>query len=138
MQNLSYNAESGLNKILWVGIGGFFGASLRHLIGELVTRLAGNSAFPHSTLIVNLLGCLLIGTLLQLSATQTWFSPELRLLFVTGFLGSLTTFSTFGNDAVSLMQSDQHHIALAYLALHLVLGLGAVWLGQTAAGLLTR
>ena len=119
-------------------MGGFFGASLRYLIAAFITRLAGDSAFPHGTLTVNLIGSMLIGFSLHLAATQEWFSPEMKLLLVTGFLGALTTFSTFGNDAVSLMQKSQHNVAFIYLGAHLLFGLGAVWLGQALAGLVVK
>ena len=127
-----------MEKILWVGIGGFLGASMRHLIADFVVRIVGDSGFPHGTLTVNLIGSMLIGFLLHLAATQEWFSPELKLLLVTGFLGALTTFSTFGNDAVSLMQKSQHNIAFFYLGVHLLFGLGAVWLGQALAALVVK
>lgn len=115
-------------KLLFaVGLGGCLGAIARHLLGGWVQGLASSgSRFPWGTLAVNLLGCLAIG----LFAGQITRVPEAwRLFLVTGLLGGLTTFSTFGIDSVQLARGELPLLGLANVAAHLVLGLGAVALG---------
>lgn len=108
---------------LWVGVGGFVGAASRYLIAEWIGKPGG---FPFGTLAVNLIGCLLIGLLAGLR-------DEMRLLVVIGFLGGFTTYSSFGLDAVNLLREEPLQ-AFAYVGVHVVLGLGAVWVGLRLAG----
>ena len=120
-------------KLLFaVGCGGFLGAIARYLLGGWLQSFAisgttRTAAFPWGTLAVNVLGCLVIG----LFAGQITRVPETwRLFLVTGLLGGLTTFSTFGIDSVQLARGEMPLLGLANVAAHLVLGLGAVALGM--------
>lgn len=115
-------------KFVFVIIGGGLGAGVRYGINELTIRLWG-AAFPAGTLIVNLLGCLLIGLSFGLAGRAGWFTPEIRLFFITGFLGALTTFSTFALETVHAAQSGSSHQALAIVLLHNTMGLLAVMAG---------
>ena len=96
-----------MQNLLAVGLGGFLGAIARYTMGGFVdARL--NTRFPWGTLAVNVLGCLLIGLLLGLVSGrgQLSISESTRLFLVTGFLGSMTTFSTFGHETIELIQQD--------------------------------
>lgn len=117
-------------KVLLVGMGGFLGATMRYLTGGLVHQLVKNNYFPYGTLAVNLLGCFLIGLLAGLAENRQLFNPEVRLLVFIGFLGSFTTYSTFGYEVFGFAQDGQILSAAANVALHLVCGIGAVWFGQ--------
>jgi len=112
-------------KLLLVGIGGFFGAIARYGISGFFPR----EGFPTGTLVVNALGCLIMGNLMGLMMERQLFSPETRLLWMTGFLGALTTFSTFGAETVMLIREGSRLLALLNVAANVVLGLGAVVLG---------
>lgn len=107
-----------ITQVALVALGGAGGASCRFLIGKC---LPPGSGLPLATLAVNLLGCLLIGLLAHLE--DRW-----RLVLITGFLGGFTTYSAFGLESIKLLQERPLH-AVLYLGLHLILGLGAVWLG---------
>jgi len=85
---------------------------------------------PYGTLVVNLLGCLLIGLGSQLAANYHWFTPELRFLILVGFLGAFTTFSTYSNEGIGMIQDDRMSAALFYMGGSVILGLCAVWVGQ--------
>jgi len=122
-----------LNKILLIGAGGFVGAIIRYWVGSYIQDLSKGAAFPYATLLINVTGCLVIGYLARLTLHNV-LSLEMRLLLITGFLGAYTTFSTFGNETVLLMQSNNSLLAYMYIAASIILGLGAVWLGQTLAG----
>ena len=113
-----------------VGAGGFLGAVLRFLAREFVQRLFPHSAFPYGTLAVNVVGCLLIGLLAGLAETRQALSPELRSFLLIGLLGGFTTYSTFGYEAFEMARGAARLDLLAYVGLHLVAGLGAVWLGH--------
>lgn len=85
--------------------------------------------FPLPTLLVNLLGCLLIGVLYGLWLERPELSPVLRQLLVTGLLGAFTTFSTFSLDTLRLLENGEGLLALGYVLLSVCIGLLATWAG---------
>jgi CrcB protein len=89
-----------MEKLLLVMVGGGLGAASRYGISLLAVKMWG-TRFPWGTLTVNLAGCFLIGLLFGLSDRVRLLTPEMRLLLITGFLGALTTFSTFSIETVS-------------------------------------
>ena len=122
-----------MGKILWVGLGGFLGSIVRYLLSGYIQHLVRGAGFPYGTLAVNLTGCLFIGFLSQWVETRGFLSPEARLFVFIGLLGGFTTFSTFSNETMNLWQVGEGAIALANVAVHVGLGLGAAWLGHTLA-----
>jgi len=88
-----------MNPLL-VGLGGALGSIARYLASGWAQAAAKNGLFPYGTLAVNLLGCLVIGFLAQLSESRGVFIPEARALVFVGILGGFTTFSTFGNETL--------------------------------------
>ena len=120
--------HSVLKRILFLGIGGFAGSNARYWISLLMIRLTGGNNFPFGTLTVNAAGCLLLG-LLAGGAAPSRLAPELRLLMGTGFLGALTTFSTFSVETVELFQNGNQLQAFINTALNLGIGFAAAALG---------
>ena len=120
-------------RVLCVGLGGFAGAILRYLVSGQVQNWSKSIDFPYGTLAVNILGCLVIGLLSYFSEIRGVFSAEVRLCVFIGLLGSFTTYSTFSNEAMTLLSDGKHLAALTYIGAHLVFGLGAVWLGHVLA-----
>lgn len=120
-----------MQNLLLIGMGGFMGALLRYGVSGLIQNWSKSINFPYGTLVVNLLGCLLIGALSQVAETRGVISSEARAFIFIGLLGAFTTFSTFGNDTVSLFRDGENLLSYLNIGLHLVLGLSAVWLGQT-------
>ncbi len=116
-------------NILLVGFGGFFGSICRYLVIDLFQKANPNTFLPYGTLIVNVVGCLIIGLLYGMSETRQLFSPEIRMLVFIGFLGGFTTYSTFGYEIFAIMKNGHYFAAGIHLFLHLTLGLGAVWFG---------
>lgn len=123
------------SMFLSVGLGGFFGAIARWSLSGLVQKYFGG-VFPYGTLTVNVLGCLILGLIMTCIDQRNMFSPQLRLLMTTGFLGSLTTFSTFSYESYSLLKNDMAKQAFSYVALNLVLGFIGIWLGIQLAKLI--
>ncbi len=123
-----------MKAILFVAFGGMLGAVLRYLGSQGATRLLGEG-FAYGTLLVNLLGCLVIGVLAGWGFTALENNENARLFLVTGLLGSLTTFSTFGWESVQYLQDGRWQLAFANIALNLAIGLAAVYggfsVGQT-------
>ena len=120
-----------MQNLLLIGLGGFMGALLRYSVSGLIQNLSKSMSFPYGTLFVNLLGCLLIGVLSQVAEIRGVITPEARSFLFIGLLGAFTTFSTFGNDTVSLFRDGKDLLSFVNIGLHLVLGLSAVWLGQS-------
>ena len=120
-----------MQNLLLIGLGGFMGALLRYSVGGLIQNLSKSMSFPYGTLFVNLLGCLLIGALSQVAETRGVISPEARSFIFVGLLGAFTTFSTFGNDSVSLFRDGKDLLSFVNIGSHLILGLPAVWPGQS-------
>jgi len=114
-------------KLLLVGVGGFAGSVFRYLISHFLKSPQG---FPWATFTANGLGCLLIGLAAGLLSQEQKY---LQLLLITGFLGGFTTFSSFGYETISLIQNDQHRLALFNVVAQLGFGGIAVLLGLTIA-----
>ena len=123
-----------MTRILFiVGVGGFFGAISRYLIAGWVQDLSQSVHFPYGTLAVNVIGSFLLGFLVRYAFIHNVFSPEIRLLIFIGFLGAFTTFSTFSNETFNMLADGAMTPALMNITANVLLGLGAVWLGQTLA-----
>lgn len=123
-----------LRNIILVGLGGSAGSILRYLTSVFVNKYF-HSAFPFATFTINLLGCLLIGYLLGTFDKQQVVSSDLKLLFIAGFCGGYTTFSTFAAENYQLMQSGNSLTAFLYIAVSVVICILAVWLGMTISRL---
>ena len=117
-----------MRAIILVGIGGGIGSIFRYLTAMFVAKYFQPS-FPWATFVANILGCLIIGLLLGFFERHQIINPDLKYLFVTGFCGGYTTFSTFAAENVNLFNSGNSLTAFAYIAASIIVGLFAVWLG---------
>lgn len=117
-----------MNNILCVALGGALGSVCRYLVSKWL-QVAATSAFPVGTLVVNILGCLLIGVFYGM-AERHGMGSQLKLLLTVGFCGGFTTFSTFMNENLTLLRSGQLLMAAAYAGASVALGLLAVWAGM--------
>ena len=111
-----------LSNIVLVGLGGGFGSILRYLLQRSL-----NVGFPYGTLLVNILGCLVIG-LLWGFFTKNIDEPR-RLLLVTGFCGGFTTFSSFTYEGVQMMMDNRWFSFAVYTTISVLFGLLATYLG---------
>lgn len=107
----------GYTGFLVVGIGGALGCWLRWLLGLLLNPLF--PTLPLGTLAANLLGGFLMGGVLGVFDHFQTLPPELRLFVATGFLGGLTTFSTFSAESTTLLLRQQYLWFAGHVTLHL-------------------
>jgi len=123
-----------MTNIVLVIAGGGLGAVSRYGVSLLAVKLFG-SRFPWGTLIVNLSGCFLIGVSFALADRgSSIMNPSTRLFFVTGFLGGLTTFSTYALEtSKAIVYADNGLVALPNFLANNVLGLGLVLIGMWVA-----
>lgn len=117
-----------VSKWIMIMAGGSVGALSRYLVAGFAQKLA-NGAFPVGTLVVNIVGCLLMGVAGAIFAGPHLIREEYRMALLVGFLGAFTTFSTFGAETFSLANAGQFRLAAANILLSNGLGLVAVWFG---------
>ncbi|AGB11306.1 MULTISPECIES: fluoride efflux transporter CrcB [Vibrio] len=112
----------------FIALGGAIGACSRYLVSEFCVLLFGRG-FPYGTLTVNVVGSFIMGLLIaafesEILATEPW-----RQVIGLGFLGALTTFSTFSMDNVLLMQQGAFFKMGLNILLNVVLSISAAWIG---------
>lgn len=114
-----------IQKLLYIGFGGFFGAISRYLVYMLTENYYHRTNFPLGTLVVNLIGSFLIGIALGLSYKFNILSRGQisHYIFVTGFLGAFTTFSTFTQDNFILFANNQINYAIFNIIISLLGGI---------------
>jgi CrcB protein len=122
-------------KALWlIGLGGGLGSVLRYLVSRVVQTRMG-LVFPYGTLVVNVLGCFVIGIVLGFAA-RSRVGSEWHVFLATGLCGGFTTFSTFSLETVTLLRDGHTQQALYYVAVSLIAGLLATVAGLAASKLL--
>jgi CrcB protein len=119
-----------------VGIGAVLGAWLRWGLGTWLNPIVPE--VPLGTLAANLVGGFVIGIAIEFFGTFPGVAPEWRLAVITGFLGALTTFSTFSAESVTLLARGQYAWAGLHMGLHLAGSLALTVAGVAAWRLLTR
>ena len=115
--------------VLAVACGGALGAVGRYLISSYMQTLAGNS-FPWGTLVVNVLGCAILGTLVTVFAHVWSPSQEMRAFLTVGMMGALTTFSAFSLEVVLMIERAQWVMAAGYVAASVILCVAAILLSM--------
>jgi len=123
MSSLSFS------QVLWVGVGGFVGTVARYLVNVASLRVVSLQTFPLGTVIVNIVGCFLIGALGRSIELRPELDPTLRLVVLVGFLGGFTTFSAFAAESVALFQNGHTTRAFLNVVGQVVVGLAAAAIG---------
>ena len=109
-------------NILMVATAGAIGALSRYGISTAAGRLFG-TGFAYGTLCVNVIGCFLLGLIMQIALTTDIFPQHWRIAITTGFLGALTTFSTFSYETVCYLEEGSWALAGGNIVVNMVLGL---------------
>ncbi|MDN4595034.1 fluoride efflux transporter CrcB [Polycladomyces subterraneus] len=111
-------------RTIAVGIGGALGALFRWMLGNLSSPL-----FPWGTLAANLTGCWILGWVTGATRRRSWLPEAWRLGIGTGFVGALTTFSTWDGEMMYLWISGHHWTSALYLIITLSGGILLTWRG---------
>lgn len=123
-----------MEKYIAVALGGAIGALCRMAMGEWVMTKV--SSFPYGTIVVNLIGCFIIGLVLGLYIQKPDLPQWTRFFLVVGGLGAFTTFSTFAFEMLQLMMTESYVQALFYGFVQVVGGLILCWIGVLLARIL--
>ena len=123
-----------MKELLLVGTGGFLGSAARYVSNQWIKNFFTIGNFPCGTLLVNILGCFLIGAFIGIGEQKELFSSEQRLFFVVGVLGGFTTFSAFGLETAQLLRDSDIKLAMVNILLQVVGGIAAVFVGLRCAG----
>jgi fluoride exporter len=121
--------------VLAIALGAIPGAVSRYYLTEFCKRAIGTN-FPYGTFIINFTGCFLMGFFFTLFKGIKGFPPEIDLLVRTGFLGSYTTFSTYGYDTLTLWRNGKQGTSIFYWAGSAVLAVVGIILGGNLAKLI--
>lgn len=118
-------------RLFWICLGGAVGTGARYLVSLWAADRLG-SAFPYGTLIVNVAGCFLIAALMHAALSLGW-SATVRSALTIGFLGGLTTYSSFNYDTMRFFEEGSAAMAFFNMGITLSSGLAAGWLGLLSA-----
>jgi len=121
-----------LVRMVLVGAGGALGCLARYGLAGASQAIFG-ARFPVGTLLANVIGCALVGVFGYFFVDRQALSPQHRLLMVTGFLGGLTTFSSFGYETFMMARDGDYRAAGLNIGANLVLSLTGVWAGWAGA-----
>jgi CrcB protein len=117
-------------SVIAICVGACLGALARWQLGLWLNPPTSEAGiFPWGTLAANLIGGYLIGLCMGIFQNLPQIDPEWRLLFITGFLGALTTFSTFSIEVVGMLQQGRLLLALSTASVHLIGSLLLTYLG---------
>lgn len=117
-----------IKPLLIVGIGSFFGGMLRYGV-SIGMKSVCSQGFPWGTWTVNLLGCFIFGSLSALFSKHQALSHPSCLLLTTGFCGGFTTFSTFANESMQMLQDGNLGSFVSYVATSVIGGIALTGLG---------
>lgn len=115
------------NNIIYIFIGGGVGSVLRYLVSYYGQKLCNIGVFPIGTLLVNIIGCFMMGLL---SAYFLKVENSFKFLLITGFCGGFTTFSAFSSESIGLWQASHYYLMFIYIFSSVILGLIAVLAGS--------
>lgn len=117
-----------MREILFIGVAGALGALSRYGLSNVANRFI-SAGFPWGTLVVNVVGCFLIGYVMHVGLTTDLVPAAWRLAITVGFLGGLTTFSSFSYETVGLLTEGAWLAAVGNIVANLALGISATLLG---------
>jgi len=116
-----------MERLFWICLAGAAGTGTRYLIALWAAQRFGSS-FPYGTLIVNMTGCFLVALIMQAAIDTSW-SPTVRSALTIGYIGGLTTYSSFNYESTRLLQDGAPDLAALNAAITLAGCFAAGWLG---------
>ena len=121
-----------MEQLLYIALFGALGCLARYLLSGWVYQLFGRG-FPYGTLAVNVIGAFLIGLIMEFSIRSALVSPTFRVALTIGFLGGLTTFSTFSFETFRLLEEGAFVIAFLNVMVSIISCLACTWIGIVVA-----
>ena len=121
-----------MGMVIAIGLGGAIGALARYVVSSQITHLIG-PGFPWGILVVNVLGCFIMGVIAELSALSWNLTPELRAFLTTGILGGFTTFSAFALDTAVMTQRGDMMATMLYVVGSVAGSVAALFVGLAVA-----
>ncbi len=113
-------------NLIAVGSGGFLGAVCRYLISLI--PVSETLVFPIKTFIINIIGCIVIGSIVVAASKNVTMSPHMMLFLKAGFCGGFTTFSTFALETTDLIKTGHLGIAFLYMSLSMLVGIAVIFM----------
>ena len=126
-----------MQVVFLIGLAGAMGAIARYALSSLAAGVFG-AAFPWGIFLVNMAGCFLFGIVSGLAGRFSLIDDTVRLILLTGFMGSFTTFSTFMFDSYIMGKEGRLGFALLNVAGQILVGLICLWGGQKLVEVLSR
>jgi CrcB protein len=123
-----------MKNVLLIGLAGGLGTIARYLVALGAGRLFPATSFPLGTFTVNVVGCFLVAAIAQVAMNPSYISPTMRLVLTTGFMGGLTTYSSFDYETTLFLQQRAWGMGLCYFAATVVACFVAGLLGFAVAG----
>jgi fluoride exporter len=117
-----------IERTLLISAGAVVGANTRYLVADWAARKWG-TGFPYGTFIINVTGSLLIGIFIAVTSERFLIDPRWRLLFVVGFLGAYTTYSTYTLECMNMFERGQWGLGVLDMIGSVLLGIAAVGIG---------
>jgi len=124
-----------MKNYLFVFLGGGIGSSARYWLSGFVYRIVSPD-FPYGNLLVNVLGCFLIGILMTSFDERFFVAPSLRIFLTIGILGGFTTFSSFSYETISLFRDQEIFLGIVNILTTVVGCLAATYLGTVVGKLI--
>ena len=122
-----------IRTLLLIGGGSFLGGIARYLVKVGCSKLFPVATLPLGTMVANVAGCFMIGLFYGIASRHTTMSQDMLMFLTVGFCGGFTTFSTFMNENMSMLQGGEFFSSLLYTVLSLALGLIFLYLGALAS-----
>jgi CrcB protein len=117
-----------MGTVIAIALGGALGAVGRYALSSQITHWIG-PGFPWGILLVNVIGCFVMGVIAELGALTLNLSPEMRAFLTTGILGGFTTFSAFALDSAVMIERGDWMATAAYVAASVLGSIAALFLG---------
>lgn len=121
-----------MKEVIYIFIGSGLGGLTRFGLGKWINSLHSTN-FPFGTFIVNVLACFVLGFVIGLADSRQIISPQTKMFWVVGFCGGFSTFSTFSNETLTLLQASNHATNFLYIVLSVIVCLTVTFLGLTLA-----
>ncbi len=120
--------HSMIRNIIIIGLASFIGGTSRYIMSVYIPSYG--TSIISTTMLINIIGCFIIGLLYGIAITGKYLNPDIALYLMVGFCGSFTTFSTFSLEVLKLLETGNYFNAITYIILSIILGLIAVYFGQ--------